>query len=80
MTTLTDDILKGGNQPPENFFTDFLIEGTTESVETKLKEEGWDGKSPRASIILHFESKEVRNVQLILSGRRDIGRALATSL
>ena len=80
MTTLTNDILKGGNQPPENVFTGFLIEGTTESVETKLKEEGWDGKSPRASIILHFESKEVRNVQLILSGRRDIGRALATSL
>ena len=59
MTTLTDDILKGGNQPSENFFADFLIEGTTESVETKLKEEGWDRKSPRASIILHFESKEV---------------------
>ena len=58
MTTLTDDILKGGNQPPENFFAGFLIEGTTESVESKLKEEGWDGKSPRASIILHFESKK----------------------
>ena len=80
MTTLTDDILKGGNQPPENFFAGFLIEGTTESVESKLKEEGWDGKSPWASIILHFESKEVRNVQLILSGRRDIGKVLATSL
>ena len=80
MTTLTDDILKGGRQPPEDFFAGFLIEGTTESVESKLKEDGWDGKSPRASIILHFESKEVRNVQLVLSGKRDIGKALATSL
>ena len=80
MTTLTEDILRGGNQPPENFFVDFLIEGTTESVELKLKEEGWDGKSPRASVVIHYDSKEVRNVQLILSGRRDIGRVLATSL
>ena len=80
MTTLTDDILKGGNQPPEDFFAGFLIEGTSESVENKLKEDGWDGKTPRASIILHFESKEIRNVQLILSGRRDIGKVLATSL
>ena len=56
MTTLTEDILRGGNQPPENFFVDFLIEGTSESVESKLKEEGWDGKSPRASIIIHFDS------------------------
>ena len=80
MTTLTDDILKGGNQPPEDFFAGFLIEGTSESVENKLKEDGWDGKTPRASIILHFESKEIHNVQLILSGRRDIGKVLATSL
>ena len=46
MTTLTDDILKGGKQPTEDFFAGFLIEGTTESVEAKLKEDGWDGKSP----------------------------------
>ena len=40
MTTLTDNILKGGNQPPEDFFAGFLIEGTSESVENKLKEDG----------------------------------------
>ncbi len=40
MTTLTDDILKGGKQPADGFFADFLIEGTTESVEDKLKEDG----------------------------------------
>ena len=80
MTTLTDDILKGGKQPADGFFADFLIEGTTESVEDKLREGGWDGKSPRASIIIHFESFEVRHVQLILSGKRDIGKVLATSL
>ena len=80
MTTLTDDILKGGKQPTEDFFAGFLIEGTTESVEEKLKGDGWDGKSPKASIIIHFESNEVRNVQLVLSGKRDIGKVLATSL
>ena len=78
MTTLTDDILKGGKQPAEGFFADFLIEGTTESVEEKLKEDGWDGKSPRASIIIHFDSSEVRNVQLVLSGERDIGKVTKT--
>ena len=80
MTTLTDDILKGGNLPQDDFFAGFLIEGTTEAVENKLKEEGWDGKSPRASIIIHFESSEIRHVQMILSGKREIGRTLATTL
>ena len=80
MTTLTDDILKGGKQPADGFFANYLIEGTTESVEDKLREDGWDGKSPRASIIIHFEAFEVRHVQLILSGKRDIGKVLATSL
>ena len=32
MTTLTDDIFKGGKQPADGFFADFLIEGTSESV------------------------------------------------
>ena len=80
MTTLTDDILKGGRQPPEDFFAGYLIEGTTESVKAKLKEDGWDGKSPRASIIILFDSNEVRNVQLVISGKIDIGKVLATTL
>ena len=78
MTTLTDDIFKGGKQPADGFFADFLIEGTSESVENKLKEDSWDGKSPRASIIIHFDSSEVRNVQLVLSGERDIGKVTKT--
>ena len=40
MSTLTDDILKGGKQPADGFFANFIIEGTTESVEDKLKEDG----------------------------------------
>ena len=80
MTTLNEDILKGGNNPPEGFFNEFLIEGTSEAVEIKLKEAGWDEKTPRASIIIHFESKEVRHVQLVISGIREIGRTMSTTL
>ena len=80
MTTLNDDIFKGSKQPTNGFFADFLITGTTESVEDKLKEDGWDGKSPRASIIILFDSNEVRNVQLVISGKIDIGKVLATTL
>ena len=80
MTTLNDDIFKGNKQPTNGFFADFLITGTTESVEDKLKEDGWDGKSPRASIIILFDSSEVRNVQLVISGKIDIGKVLATTL
>ena len=80
MTTLNDDIFKGRKQPTNGFFADFLIEGTTESVEDKLKEDGWDGKSPRASIIILFDSSVVRNVQLVISGKIDIGKVLATTL
>ena len=80
MTTLNDDIFKGSKQPTNEFFADFLITGTTESVEDKLKEDGWDGKSPRASIIILFDSNEVRNVQLVISGKIDIGKVLATTL
>ena len=80
MTTLNDDIFKGSKQPTNGFFADFLITGTTESVEDKLKEDGWDGKSPRASIIILFDSSEVRNVQLVISGKIDIGKVLATTL
>ena len=80
MTTLNEDIFKGSKQPTNGFFADFLITGTTESVEDKLKEDGWDGKSPRASIIILFDSSEVRNVQLVISGKIDIGKVLATTL
>ena len=80
MSALTDEILKGGNPPPEGFFAEFLIDGTSESIEGKLREAGWDQKSPRASIILHYEAKEVRHVQLIISGKKDIGRTMATTL
>ena len=80
MTTLNEEILKGGNTPTEGFFNEFLIEGTTEAVEIKLREAGWDGRTPRASIIIHFESKEIRHVQLVISGNKDIGRTMATTL
>ena len=80
MTTLNEDILKGGNTPTEGFFNGYLIDGTTESVETKLKEAGWDGRTPKASIIVHYKAKDVCHVQLVTSGNKDIGRMMATTL
>ena len=53
MTTLTDDILKGGKQPTEDFFPGFLIEGTTESVEANSRKMAGMGnlqKPPSSSI------------------------------
>ena len=52
----------------------------SESVETRLKALGWDGKQPRASIIIHFESKMVKHVQIAISGTKEIGKALASTL
>ena len=80
MTTLDDEILKGVNAPTEGFFNEFLIEGTTEAIENKLRQAGWDGRTPRASIIIHFESKEILHVQLVISGYKDIGHTMATTL
>ena len=80
MTTLNDNILKGNLPTPEGYLNNYVIEGTSESVETRLKALGWDGKQPRASIIIHFESKMVKHVQIAISGTKEIGKALASTL
>ena len=73
MTTLNDEVLKGVNNPPEGFFKNYLIDGTTEAVEVRLRALGWDGKQPKASVILHFKAREIKHFQLVISGKRDIG-------
>ena len=80
MRTLSDDILKGNLLPPEGYMDNYVIEGTSEAVETRLKAQGWNGKQPRASIIIHFESKMVKHVQIAISGTKDKGRAPASTL
>ena len=44
MSTLDDPVLKGNNVPPEGYFNNFLIEGTSELIEVRLNVIGWDGK------------------------------------
>ena len=80
MTTLEDQTLKGNTIPPEGYLNNYLIDGTSKSIETRLKAIGWDGIQPRASIVIHYESKHVKYVQLVISGTRETGRALATIL
>ena len=61
MTILSKDILKGNLFPPEGYMDNYVIEGTLEVVENRLKTQGWDGKQPRAFIIIHFEYKLVKH-------------------
>ena len=67
MSTLDDQILRGTDVPPEGYLDNFIIEGTTESVEIKLKSLDWDGKTPMASILVHYNRAEITNVQIVLS-------------
>ena len=80
MSTLDDPILKASNVPPEGYFNNYLIDSTSESIEVRLKAIGWDGKQPRASVLIHFESKQVKHVQLVISWSRDIGKTMAPTL
>lgn len=80
MTTLEDQILKGHSVPPEGYLNNYVIDGTSESIETRLKTLRWDRIQPKASIVIHYESKQVKFVQLVISGTREIGKAAATTL
>ena len=77
---LDDKILRGTDVPPEGYLNNYIIEGTTESVEIKLKSLDWDGKNPTASILVHYNRSEINNVQIVLSGHREISRTMATTL
>ena len=70
MTMLDDAVFSGNNSPPEGYLTNYLVEGTTEAIDLRLKALGWDGKTLKASVIIHFEKKEVKHVQIVLSGTK----------
>ena len=80
MTTLTDDVLRGNLLPPEGYMDNYVIEGTSEAVEERLKALGWDCKSQRASVIVFFESSMVKYIQIIISGTKELRRATASTL
>ena len=65
MSTLDDPVLNGNNVPPEGYLNNYIFDGTLESIKVRLKAIGWDGKQPRASVLIHFEDKQVRHVQLV---------------
>ena len=70
MSTLNDEILKGNTPPPEGYLNIYMIDRTSEAVETRLKAIGWEGIQPKASVIIHFESQQVMHVQLVISRTR----------
>ena len=80
MSTLDDSFLNSNNVPPEGYFNNYLIDCTSDSIEVRLKAIGWDGKQPRASVLIHFESKQVKHVQLVISWSRYIGKTMAPTL
>ena len=80
MSTLTDDVLRGNLVPPDSYMDNYVIEGTSEAVEERLKASGWDGEAPRASVIVFFESSMVKYIQIIISGTKKLGRAAASTL
>ena len=80
MPSLNDEILKGNTPPPEGYLNNYVIDGTSEALETRLKAIGWDGTQPRASGIIHFESQQVKYVHLVISGTREMGKTLASTL
>ena len=80
MTTLSDDVLRGNLLPPEGYMDNYVIEGMPEAVEERLKTAGWNGKQPRYSVLVHFESKMVKYVQILISGKKEIGRTMANTL
>ena len=80
MTTLNDKIFKGNTPPPEGYLNNYIIDGTSESIETRLTAIGWDRKQLKASIVIHYASKLVKYMQLVISGTREIGRTLASTL
>ena len=58
----------------------YVIEGTSEAVEERLKTTGWDGKTQKASVQVFFESNLVKYVQILISGTKEIGRTMASTL
>ena len=73
-------VLKGNLLPPDGYMNNYVIEGTSEAVEERLKATGWDGKTPRASVLVFFETIVVKYVQIMITGTKETGRAIASTL
>ena len=68
MSILDDQILQGTNVPPVQYLEKFIIEGMSESVEDQLKSMDWDGRTPTAAVLVHYNRPTVTNVQIQLVG------------
>ena len=80
MTTLSEPIMSGKKNPPEDFMKDYVITGGSEQVEEKLKQFGWTGESPVAAIGIHIDNGVIVNGQVFVSGFKEVGRITANTL
>ena len=55
MTTLSDPILAGKTDPSTDFLKAYTISGGLQEVEDKVKELGWLGDSPVATVAIYFQ-------------------------
>ena len=51
---LTDRVLRGNKDPDNKFLKNYIIRGGVDMIEEKLKEQGWDGAAPVASVGIHL--------------------------
>ena len=80
MTTLSDPILAGKTDPSTEFLKDYTISGGLQEVEDKVKELGWLGDSPVATVAIYFQDGEVNEAQIFTMGIKEVGRISAPIL
>ena len=80
MTALNEPILRGRGSPTPDFMKDFTITGGSDVLEAKLKELGWQGRTPMASVALHIEEGNIVDTQIFLTGTKEVGKVSAEML
>jgi hypothetical protein len=81
MTTLTDRVLRGSKDPDADFLKNFIIRGGGDVIEDKLKEQGWNGETPVASVGIHVgEDGGITDTEIFLMGSKEVGRVSSNTL
>ena len=80
MTALDEPILRGRGNPTPAFLKDFTITGGSDVLEARLKELGWQGRTPVASVALHIEEGNIVDTQIFLTGNKEVGKVSAEML
>ena len=81
MTTLTDRVLRGSKDPDYDFLKNYIVRSGGDVIEDKLKEQGWDGLVPVASVGIHVgEDGSITDTEIFLMGAKEVGRVSSNTL